>query len=136
MSAFDSQPAIQHQFLFFAAVGAIGTAAHYALLLALVQGPGVNPVSASAAGAALGALVNYLLNYRFTFRSRQAHRNTAPKFFFLAAVGLGLNTLLMALGVNVLHWHYLLVQIFATGLVLIWNFFGNRIWTFRRQHHE
>ena len=117
-------------------MGAIGTAAHYALLVMLVQGLGADPVAASAAGAALGALINYLLNYRYTFRSRQPHRSAAPKFFFLAAIGLVLNTLLMAFGVHVLHWNYLLVQVLATGLVLLWNFIGNRMWTFGGLHHE
>lgn len=124
------------QFLLFAAVGAIGTIAHYSLLIALVQVLEADPVNASAAGASLGALLNYLLNYRYTFRSRQFHRHTAPRFFFLAAVGLGLNTLLMAIGVYVLRWNYLLVQLLATCLVLFWNFLGNRLWTFRSRKYE
>jgi len=39
----------------------------------------------------------------------------------------------MAAGVNVFQLHYLLVQVIATGLVLLWNFAGNRSWTFREK---
>ena len=52
------------------------------------------------------------------------------KFFTIAFVGLLLNTIIMAIGVEILNLHYLLAQVVATGLVLFWNFTGNRLWTF------
>ena len=122
-------PAIA-QFSRFGVVGAVGTLAHYALFLALIHAAAADPVAASAAGASLGALVNYVLNYRYTFRSARRHREALPRFLLVAAVGLALNTLLMAAFLNGLRLHYLAAQIGATLGVLVWNFLANRHWTF------
>lgn len=120
------------QFSVFSLMGAMGTAAHYALLFLLVTGVGVHPVPASVAGAVLGAVINYILNYRFTFRSNRKHQEALPRFLAIAATGLALNTILMWLLVEPLRMHYLGAQLIATGCVLIWNYFGNRHWTFAK----
>ncbi len=125
------RPKWQMQFIRFAGVGAIGTLAHYVLLVMLVETLRTNEVAASTAGATLGALVNYLLNRRYTFRSEKRHGEALTKFLIIAALGLTLNSLLMLIFVEILNIYYLLAQVFSTGLVLIWNFLGNRFWTFR-----
>lgn len=114
----------------FAGVGAIGTMAHYVLLVMLVEVLGANAVAASTAGATLGAVVNYLLNRRYTFRSKKRHREALTKFFIIAASGLALNASFMLVFVKILSLYYLLAQVLSTGLVLVWNFVGNRFWTF------
>ncbi len=126
---------LARKFVLFAGIGAIGTGAHYTVLVLLVQALGVNPVVASSLGYLTGALVNYLLNYRYTFRSRKPHREALSKFLAVAAVGFVLNGALMALGEQMLHLHYLLNQIVATGVVLLWTFTGNHLWTFNGERH-
>ena len=118
------------QFIRFTGVGFVSAIGHYGLLIALVQGLGVEPVRASVAGALLGAWINYALNYRYTFRSNKRHRESVTKFAIVATVGLLLNTFFMWLGVDVLRVHYLLSQVITTGLVLLWSFGANRYWTF------
>ncbi len=59
------------QFFLYGGAGAIGTAAHFAILAALVQFADAGAVAASTVGAIVGAIVNYTLNYRFTFASRR-----------------------------------------------------------------
>ena len=90
---------------------------------------GLGPVTASAIGCTVGAIVNYALNYHVTFGSRSTHRYSVPRFALIAATLLLLNTLLMAIGVR-LGLHYLIAQIFATGVVLFCNFLMSRIWAF------
>jgi putative flippase GtrA len=121
---------IPRQFVSFAGVGIIGTAAHYLALFSLVKLAYLRPVAASSAGFVVGALVNYGLNYRVTFRSQKLHRETLAKFLVVAGIGMVFNSLIMGLGTEVLNQHYFYVQLVATGLVLVWNFFGNRVWTF------
>lgn len=122
--------AIARQFSLFSLMGAVGTAAHYVLLYFLVTSLAIHPVAASTAGAVLGAVINYTLNYRFTFRSARKHQEALPRFLAIAATGLALNTVLMWLLVEYLRVHYLIAQIITTGFVLVWNYFGNRQWTF------
>lgn len=121
------------QFVRFAGVGLMSSVGHYGLLISLVQLAHISAVPASAAGAFLGACINYSLNYRFTFRSTKQHKESICKFVVVAAAGLVLNTLFMWVGVDLLGAHYLLCQIVTTGLVMIWSFFGNRLWTFQEQ---
>ena len=118
------------QFLTFAGVGAVGTAAHYAIFLFAVSS-GVDPVGASVLGFASGAVVNYLLNYHITFRARANHRRSATRFAALAGTSLVLNTLLMALAVHVLRVQFLVAQVLTTGVVLCWNFVASRWWAFK-----
>ena len=129
----QQRPIIQ-QFLSFAAVGALGTAVHYLLLIALVSSGTAQPLPASAVAFTAGAAVNYALNYRFTFASRKRHAEAASKFYLVALVGLLINSAIMAVGVNRFDWHYLLTQLLATGIVLVWGFAANRAWTFRERH--
>lgn len=125
-----NSPKWQSQFVRFAGVGAVGTVAHYVLLVILVQVFSSNAVAASTAGAVLGALVNYTLNRRFTFRSDKRHGEALTKFLIIATTGLALNSFFMFVFVEIWQVHYLYAQLVSTGLVLVWNFTGNRLWTF------
>lgn len=118
------------QFVRFVGVGGIATALMYLLLIALVEGLSTPPVAASVAAYSLSAVFNYAANYRYTFDSRVPHRRALPRFMLIAMAGLALNTLIMYLMTAIATAHYLLAQIVATGVVLVWNFVANRRWTY------
>lgn len=120
-------------FLLFAALGAVGTSAQYAVLVGLVSGLGFGPVLGSTAGFLTGGLVNYTLNRSIAFRSSKPHRETAPKFFAIAGVGLVLNALLMALLTRQVGAPYLLAQVLTTLMLLLWHYGANALWTFRER---
>ncbi|RJP70516.1 MAG: GtrA family protein [Comamonadaceae bacterium] len=119
-------------FLRFAGAGAVGTTAHYLVLVVLVSGFGLAAVAGSVAGSIVGALINYLINYFWTFGSRHGHRHAFPRFMAVAAVGLAVNAATMALLTEVLAVHYLIAQLMATAVVLLMGFFLNANWTFGR----
>jgi len=114
----------------FAAVGAIGTLAHYTVLVAAVELANTEVVIGSSVGALTGAFVNYFLNRSFTFQSKKKHREALGKFLVVAAGGFVLNGILMGLFSYGFQWPYLVAQIVTTLLVLAWNFIGNLLWTF------
>jgi len=118
------------QFLRYGGAGAIGTAAHFATLAALVQFAAASPVAASTAGAIVGAVINYALNYRYTFASRRAHAIALPRFGAISAAGIVLNAAVLATLLEFVRVHYLVAQVFATGTVLIVGYIANRKWTF------
>jgi len=127
---------VAKQFLCFSGVGVIGTLAHYLTLIAMVEIISVGPILSSMLGFAVGALVNYFLNYHVTFKSAKSHREAMPKFFAVALVGLALNGVIMSVATESFGLHYLLAQVVSTGVVLIWNFTGNRVWTFWERTDE
>lgn len=125
-----------HQFLLFAGVGAIGTGGHYLTLILLVHLGELAPVYASTAGFAVGACINYVLNYRYTFNSNKKHSEALVKFMLVALLGVAINGLIMYLGTEWLTINYILVQVFATGIVLLSNFSFNKLWTFAHKDLE
>jgi putative flippase GtrA len=118
------------QFLLFAGVGAVGTLGHYTTLIVLVQFWAVDPVFASSFGFVVGAIVNYILNYHFTFQSEKRHAEALTKFLIVAIIGAGINGFIMYIGIENTDINYMVVQLFATGVVLLWNFIVNKLWTF------
>lgn len=124
---------MSRQFLNFAGVGVVATAAHYLTLLALVEGGLAHPAPASAAGAAVGALVSYALNYRLTFAAQSPHRKTMPRFLAIAVVAMILNFVLMHGLVTLLALPYIAAQVAVTGVMLLLTFSANRNWTFGKE---
>ncbi|NNL06343.1 MAG: GtrA family protein [Gammaproteobacteria bacterium] len=118
------------QFLLFAGVGAVGTLGHYTTLIVLVQFWAVDPVFASSFGFVIGAIINYILNYHFTFQSKKRHAEALTKFLIVAIIGAGINGFIMYIGIENTDINYMVVQLFATGVVLLWNFIVNKLWTF------
>jgi len=126
----QSNVTVVRQFVSFCALGAVGTLAHYIVLVLGVE-LGGGPVVSSTLGFIVGALVNYALSYYYIFRSDSSHPHTITRFFIVAIFGLGLNTFVLSSAIHGLRLHYLAGQVLATSLVVIWNFVGNRWWTFR-----
>ena len=119
------------RFAGYACVGAMGTVVQYLVLAALVSTHVLGAVAASCLGAVAGAVVNYCLNYRFTFRSSSPHRKTAPRFFTVAAAGLGLNGVLMFVLTHWAHLPWLPAQCITTACVLVLTYTASSVWTFR-----
>ena len=122
---------IRQQMLKFAVIGGIATAFQFAAIAVLVEIFSLHPVPASAIAFALSALLNYRLNHGLTFGGSARHSKALPRFMLVAATGLLLNSAIMALLYSGVGMHYLLSQIVATGVVFLWSFTGNRLWSFR-----
>ncbi|HEX9171787.1 MAG TPA: GtrA family protein [Telluria sp.] len=120
-----------YQFGLFFGAGVVATGVHYLVLVTLVSLAGVNPVVATCCGYVAGAFTSYFVNYKVTFRSKQAHGETMIKFASVAMVGFLINTLIVWVGVNLIHLHYVAAQLIATALVFGVNFALNKHWTFK-----
>jgi putative flippase GtrA len=118
--------------LTFLIVGGFATALHYLVTVLFAFGFGMPLVHASTIGFTLSAIANYLLNARLTFRSKQPHATTAPRFFVIAGVGLLTNSLLLSLLLSN-NLHAIPAQILTTLGVLIWNYSINGLWAFKKQ---
>ena len=125
-------PPLPAQLSAFTLVGLFAALAHYGALVTLVEGFAWRAVPATLVGYVAGGLVSYSLNRRHTFASDRPHSEAGWRFAAVAAVGFCLTFLFMHLFVERLGAPYLPAQLVTTGLVLIWSFIANRLWTFRR----
>jgi putative flippase GtrA len=117
-------------FALYVTYGALGTLAHYVVLILAVAWWHIDAVLASMIGALVGAIVNYLLNYRYTFNSDLKHGVSAPRYFMVALLGLGLNGLFMEVLVHALKLHYLVSQVIASLVLLFVTYLANSRWSF------
>ena len=117
------------QVLRFVGAGAVGTALHYLTLVGLVSLLHWTPVLATVCGATLGALCNYYLNRRFSFESSRSHWEALPRFLLMASAGIIINGLIVK-AVTFVGFHYLVAQVVATTIVLVFNFSISRRWIF------
>lgn len=122
--------AVAHKFLKFLIVGGFCTALQYLILIALVEGLGVSATPASTVGYVVSSGLNYFLNYSFTFRSGAKHGRSLPRFLLITGCGLLLNGTVTYVGTVIFGLHYMIAQVAATIVALLWNFLANLQWTF------
>ena len=121
------------QFALFLLAGGTATVFQYCVLVGLVEAAQTSPTWAAILAYLCGAMTSYFLNFRFTFKhSRTEFRKGLARFFMVNVIGLGLNTLIF-MTLRSFGAYYLLAQSFATGLVLVWNYAGARLFVFRDQ---
>ncbi len=109
-----------------------GTAAvvDFSILYTLTEFLGVFYLYSATISFILSALTSYSINRKWTFRSQGKKRKQIPIFFFIAIIGLLLNNTIIYIGVEVFGLWYIWAKVIATGFVLVWNFFGNKYFTF------
>ncbi len=117
------------QFMKFGVVGAIAFVIDFGLLALLTSGFGVNYLISATISFTASVVFNYFasMRYVFTHRDGLSRRREFIIFVVLSVIGLGINNVLMWVGVEFLHWFYLVVKIFATAVVMIWNFVTRKI---------
>jgi putative flippase GtrA len=114
----------------FLGVGVIAAIVHYGLLVTLVEAGGLQPVPSALCGFTAGGIVSYGLNRRHTFVSERPHDEASWRFALVASVAFVLTYLFMRLFHEIGHLPYLVAQGITTGVVMIWTFGANRLWTF------
>ncbi|MEH3148468.1 MAG: GtrA family protein [Methylobacterium frigidaeris] len=122
--------ALGRQFVTYVAVNLAALAVHYGLLVALVEAGRADPAWAALAGYVAGGAVSYGLHRRLTYASDRPHAEAGWRFSVVAGVGLAITWALMRGFTRGLGIAYLPAQMLTTGLVVFWNFSGNRLWTF------
>lgn len=124
---------IVKQALKFGLVGAMNTAIDYMIFSSLVYLVHVHYLMANALSFSIAVTNSYVLNRRWTFRSDNPQwRSEAAKFLVVNLIALGLSELLLTVFVDRLSLPKLIAKALAIGIVLFWNFFGTRLWAFRR----
>ncbi len=120
------------RFFRFASVGLLATAIHVAIVYALVEAAGVEPVIASIPAFLAALVASYLLNRNWTFAAGESGIAGFFKYSLVALGGLLLNAVIMYVAVHVMQAHYLLGLAIVVAIVPVASFLLQRDWTFRR----
>ena len=116
------------QILKFGVVGVIAAIVDVGVLVLLKELLFVDVLIAGAVSFCVSVIVNYLLSMAFVFKSKNNGKLKEFVLFVILSVGgLGLNQLILWIGVNFTTVYYLIIKIFAMVIVPIYNFITRKI---------
>lgn len=116
------------QIIKFGVVGAIAFLVDYILLYVLTEFLGIYYLVSSTISFVVSLIVNYILSIFWVFdvKKKQTIKEVSL-FVFLSLVGLIINQIIMYLGSDVLEIHYMICKLFATFIVMVYNFITRKI---------
>ena len=116
------------QIIRFGLVGVIATVIDFATLIALKELVGVDVMIASAIAFCVSVAANYVLSMAFVFKSKNQNKIKEFIVFLLLSVGgLGVNEVILWLGVKLASIYYIIVKLFATVIVMVYNFITRKL---------
>lgn len=120
------------KFLKFGVVGVIGTGVDFGVTWLLKEKAGLNKYIANSCGFATAVVSNFILNRLWTFESHDPHVAVQfGKFAAVALVGLAINNGIIYFLTERLGFRFYFSKLVATGVVMIWNFGANLLFTFK-----
>lgn len=127
-------------FFRYATVGVLGTAVDMGTLYFLTEWSHIDPQTSKlfpvfVTISFLAAVCNnYIFNRIWTFKSQDSNITAQfLRFLVVATGGFFLTQALMWVTVSVLMIWYVLAKLFTSLTVVCWNFFFNKLWTFRHR---
>ena len=116
--------ALLRELLGYGAASAVALAVDVAVLTALVELAAWHYVAASVVAFMCGSLVAYTLSVRFVFQQHRLRRRSLELTCFVAlgTVGVGVNTLVLSLAIEVAGISLLAAKFCAAGCTFATNF--------------
>ena len=117
------------QIMKFGVVGVIAFVIDFGVMVFLTEVFGIDPVISATVSFIISVIFNYAASMRYVFSHREGMSRTREFIIFvvLSAIGLGINDLLIWAGTDLASFDYRLVKIFATAVVMVWNFVTRKI---------
>lgn len=119
------------KFLKFGVVGASGVLVDFGVTWLLKEQARLNKYVANSTGFACAVVSNYILNRIWTFHSADPNVGVQfAKFALIALIGLGMNNAIIYFLNEKRAVPFYMSKLIATGVVMIWNFGANLMFTF------
>jgi putative flippase GtrA len=118
----------------YALVGGTAAVVDFVIFLVFAKLMGFNYLWVGAVGFVVATAVNYVLSIRHVFTAGVRFRREMEiaLVFAVSLVGLGLNQLILYLGIGRLGMEMLLTKLLATGSVFLWNYGMRNHFVFRQ----
>lgn len=113
----------------FGVVGGTAFLIDYGFLYFFTDICGINYLISSALSFTISVIYNYILSVHWVFDVGEGHKKSQDFVVFvtLSVIGLGINQLMMWLLVDKALMWYMLAKIFATAVVMVYNFITRKI---------
>ena len=116
-----------NQILKFGVVGGIAFAIDYGILFLLAKVIGLNELISAAISFIVSLTFNYFLSTKWVFEAKKQTPKEVIIFVLLSVVGLGINEVLIYLGTKKLGIDVMIVKLFATAIVMVYNFITRKL---------
>ncbi|MBR6533838.1 MAG: GtrA family protein [Clostridia bacterium] len=117
------------QIIRFSIVGFICTVIDFALLYILKEFLDINVYLSTAIAFTVSVIVNYILSVLFVFDVDKSKNQSKGFILFVvfSVIGLILTEGIMHVGTQWLEFNYLIIKIFATLMVMVFNFVTRKL---------
>lgn len=115
------------QIVKFGVVGVSAFFIDYSIMIVLTELLKINYLISSGISFSVSVIFNYILSVYWVFEVEKNKREEFTVFLVLSLIGLGINQLIMWIVVSNLHIFYMLAKIFATCIVMVYNFITRKI---------
>ncbi|MES2829903.1 MAG: GtrA family protein [Bacteroidota bacterium] len=119
------------KFLKFGLVGVSGMIVDFGITYLFKEKFKIHKYIANSSGFVVATTTNYFFNRLWTFNNHDPNTMTQfGKFFMISLVGLAISNGLIYFLHEKLKWNFYFSKACAIGLVSLWNFFANYLYTF------
>ena len=117
------------QIVKFGIVGVIAFVIDFGVLVFLTEVGGLDPVLSATISFTVSVVFNYVASMRYVFSHKEgmSRRREFVIFVVLSVAGLIINDVLMWAGTAFTPIDYRVVKLFATAVVMVWNFVTRKI---------
>ncbi|MBU5317629.1 GtrA family protein [Clostridium bornimense] len=113
----------------FGIIGVLAFVIDYGIMILLTEVFNINYLISSGISFTISVIFNYICSMKYVFVGRDdiSKEKEFIIFVILSVIGLGINQLVMWLMVDKLGMFYAIVKLFATAVVMVWNFVTRKI---------
>ena len=127
------------QFLSYFGVGGVSAIVEWAVFSFLIYFFNTPYMFAAIFSFVVSTTTNWYLGKKFTFKESKAYKGKTSKevflVFFVSAIGLGFNLILMYWFVDILgmasNMLKTVAKIVSTGIVFMWNYLSRKFWVYK-----
>lgn len=128
-----------NQIVKFGFVGVIATIIDYCIMILLTEVFHIPSLISSAISFTISVIFNYIASVKWVFevdKEKNSKQKEIIVFIILSVLGLGINTLIMYLMDKKFGIDYRISKLFATGVVMCWNFITRKIFLERKREEK
>lgn len=127
------------QFLSYFGVGGVSAIVEWAVFSFLIYYFNIPYMFAATFSFVVSTTTNWYLGKKITFKESKAYKGKTSKevflVFFVSAIGLGFNLILMYWFVDILgmasNMLKTVAKIVSTGIVFMWNYLSRKLWVYK-----